>query len=227
MFTNLLESRARAQRSFGGSFVSLVMHAGLIVVAIQATLHAGQGRDVRETKVEYAEVRKDEPAPPKIREIRLVPLPKGFQTLSAPLNIPDVLPEIDLSRRPTNELDWLGKGAPGGRDSGVAVTPPPANEVYSESQVEKPVMAVAGSATPRYPDVLKAAGVEGEVDVSFVVDTTGRAEPATFRILSSTHELFAAAVRSALAGMRFIPAEAGGRKVKQHVQQPFVFRIVR
>jgi protein TonB len=227
MFTNLLESRAKTQRSFGGSSASLAMHVGLIVLAIQATLHAGQRRELRETKVEFAEVKRDEPVPPKVHEVRVAALPKGFQTLTAPVNIPDALPEIDLSRKPTNELDWIGKGPPGGRDSGIVVTAPASNQIYSESQVEKPVMAMPGSPAPRYPEVLKAAGVEGEVDISFVVDTMGRADPASLRIVKSTHELFDAAVRSALPGMRFIPAEAGGRKVKQQVQQPFVFRIIR
>ena len=107
------------------------------------------------------------------------------------------------------------------------VTAPVANHIYFESQVEKPVMAAPGSPAPRYPEVLKAAGVEGEVDVSFVVDTTGRADPSSLRILKSTHNLFDAAVRSSLPGMRFIPAEVGGRKVWQQVQQPFVFRIIK
>jgi protein TonB len=227
MFTNLLESRAKTRRTFGGSFASLMMHAGLIVLAIQATLHAGQPRDHRETKVDFAEVKRDEPVPPKIREVRVAAPPKGFQTLNAPVNIPDVLPEIDLSRKPTNELDWIGKGATGGRDSGVVVTAPAANHVYSESQVEKPATVVPGAPAPRYPEILKTAGVEGEVDVSFVVDTTGRADPASLRILRSTHDLFDAAVRSALPAMRFLPAEVGGRKVRQQVQQPFVFRIIR
>lgn len=227
MFTNLLESKAKTQRSVGGSFVSLVTHAGLIVLAIQATLHAGQRRDERETKVEFAEVKRDEPVPPKVREVRVAAPPRGFQTLSAPVNIPDALAEIDLSRKPTNELDWIGKGAPGGHDSGVVVTLPANNYIYFESQVEKSVMAEPGSPAPRYPEVLKAAGVEGEVEVSFVVDTTGRADPMSLRILKSTHGLFDAAVRSALPGMRFMPAEVGGRKVKQQVQQPFVFRIIR
>jgi protein TonB len=227
MLTNLLESRAKTPRSLGGSFVSLLMHVGLIVLAIQATLHAGQPKEVRETKVEFTEVRSDAPLPPKIHEVRVAAPPRGFQTLSAPVNIPDVLPEIDLSRKPTNELDWIGKGAPGGRESGIVVSSPATIQVYSESQVEKAVMAVPGSPAPRYPEVLKAAGVEGEVDVSFVVDTTGRADPTSLRILQSTHALFDAAVRSALPGMRFMPAEVGGRKVKQLVQQPFVFRIIR
>jgi len=34
-------------------------------------------------------------------------------------------------------------------------------------------------------------------------------------------------VRSALPNMLFLPAEVGGKKVKQLVQQPFVFAIVK
>jgi protein TonB len=47
----------------------------------------------------------------------------------------------------------------------------------------------------------------------------------TYKVLKTTHELFASAVRNALPNMKFLPAEVGGRKVKQLVQQPFVFAI--
>jgi protein TonB len=87
------------------------------------------------------------------------------------------------------------------------------------------VIQAPGSPTPRYPDILKQAGVEGEVLAQFVVDTSGRAEINTFKVLKTTHELFTVAVRSALPTMRFFPAEVGGRKVKQLVQQPFSFTI--
>ena len=228
MLNNLLESRARKQRSFGGSFVSLAMHAALIGLAIHATLNAGQQNEDRATKVEFAEVKRDVPTPPKVKtRVELVAPPKGSQILTAPVNIPDRLPEIDLSARPTNLLDWIGRGVPGGRDSGSVVVAPAENHIYSESQVEKPVMAAMGSPAPRYPEVLRAAGVEGEVIVTFVVDTTGRAEPSSIQILNATNDLFGAAVRTALPGMRFLPAETGGKKVKQRVQQPFVFTIIK
>ena len=61
----------------------------------------------------------------------------------------------------------------------------------------------------------------------FVVDTSGKAEAGSFKVLKTSHELFAQAVRSALPGMRFIPAEVGGKKVKQLVQQPFTFAITK
>jgi protein TonB len=229
LFNNLLESKAKKQKSPGGMVVSAVMHVVLIFLAVQATLNAGQKKEKREEKVDFVEVKKDEPPPPKEKppEVQVAPPPKGFQTLTAPVNIPDVLPDIDLTKKVTNEADFTGKGQAGGRDKGVVGAAPVENQTYFEYQVEKPVMAVPGSPTPRYPDILKSAGVEGEVVVAFVVDTTGRADIASLKILKSTHELFAAAVRTALPSMRFLPAEVGGKKVKQLVQQPFAFNIVK
>jgi protein TonB len=46
---------------------------------------------------------------------------------------------------------------------------------------------------------------------------------ATFRILQSSNELFSAALESVIPRWRFLPAEAGGRKVKQVVQVPVRF----
>jgi protein TonB len=229
LFNNLLESKAKKQKSPGGVVVSAILHVLVIFLAIQATLNAGQKKEKREEKVDFVEVKKDEPPPPKERppEVMVAPPPKGFQTLTAPVNIPDVLPEIDLSKKVTNEADFTGKGVAGGREKGIVGAAPVENQTYFEYQVEKPVMTVNGSPTPRYPDILKSAGVEGEVVVAFVVDTTGRADISSLKILKSTHELFSAAVRTALPTMRFLPAEVGGRKVKQLVQQPFVFNIIK
>ena len=75
--------------------------------------------------------------------------------------------------------------------------------------------------------MLRQAGVEGEVLAQFVVDTTGSAENGSLKILKSSHDLFVQSVKNALPHMRFIPAEVGGRKVKQLVQQPFTFSITK
>ena len=101
------------------------------------------------------------------------------------------------------------------------------DQPYFEFQVEKQVTTAPNSPQPRYPDILKSANVEGEVLAQYVVDTTGRADVRTFKVLKSTHELFTKSVRNALADMRFEPAEIGGHKVKQLVQQPFTFALSR
>ncbi|MBI1810018.1 MAG: TonB family protein [Gemmatimonadetes bacterium] len=234
MLNNLLESKPQKQKSVGGTIASGIMHVIIIAVAVQATLNAGQKKETREQKIDFVQVKKDEPPPPKDEPkppppdvTAAPPPPKGFQVLTAPVNIPDVLPEIDLSKKLTNEADFTGKGVAGGRDKGVVggVAPVNSDQPLFEFQVEKPVMQAPGSAQPRYPDILKSAGVEGEVLAQFVVDTTGRAEVNTFKVLKTSHELFASAVKNALPNMKFLPAEVGGRKVKQLVQQPFVFAI--
>ena len=84
---------------------------------------------------------------------------------------------------------------------------------------------LSDSRTPKYPELLRQAGVEGEALVSFVIDETGTPDVATFKVIRSTHELFAAAVRAALPGMRFVPAEANGKKVRQVVSEPFTFTL--
>ena len=60
-----------------------------------------------------------------------------------------------------------------------------------------------------------------------VVNEQGRAEESSIRFLRSDNQLFEEAVRDALPRMRFIPAEAGGKKVRQLVQMPFVFTLAR
>ena len=235
MFNNLLESKAKKQRSTGGMVFSFFMHGLMIVGAVFATANAAiQSEKPRQEKIDFVEVKKEEPPPPKEPPpppppdvVAAPPPPKGFQVLTAPVEIPDVIPEIDLTKKVTNEADFSGKGVAGGTSKGVegGTAPVQTDQPYFEFQVEKPVVPAPGSTSPRYPDILRQAGVEGEVLAQFVVDTTGKAEPGSLKVLKSSHDLFVQAVRNALPGMRFIPAEVGGRKVKQLVQQPFTFSI--
>src|ERR1041385_1236536 len=235
MFDNLIESKAKKQRRAGGALASAVIHAVLISGAVYGTLHASEAFEKpKAEKVEFVTVKKDEPPPPK-EEVKpppevvmKAPPPKGFQVLTAPIKIPDVLPDIDLSKKVTNEEDFSGKGVAGGIAKGVVGgTPQPVNtdQPYFEFQVEKQVAPMPGNAGPRYPDMLRSANVEGDVLVQFVVDTTGRAEMSQFKVLKSSHDLFTNAVKNALVNMKFYPAEVGGKKVRQLVQMPFVFSL--
>jgi protein TonB len=233
MFNNLVESKPKKQRRLGGTIFSFVAHYGLVLFMIYASAQAAtQKEGPKQEKVEFVEVKKEEapkpkePPPPEL--VAAPPPPKGFQTLTAPIDIPDVLPDIDLTRRVTNAEDFTGKGVSGGFATGVETKVEVREDnSYFDFQVEKPVMQAPNSPTPQYPDILRQAGVEGEALVSFEVDTAGRADISTFKVIRTTHELFATAVRNALPRMRFIPAEVGDRKVRQLVQQPFAFAIVK
>ena len=235
MFNNLLESKPKKQRTTGGLILSGVIHAVLITAAVFGTLQAKEQLEKpKAEKVEFVEMKKkdeppppkDEPKPPPPDVVAAPPPPKGFQVLTAPIKVPDVLPDIDLSKKVTDEADFSGKGVAGGVAKGVVGgTAPVTDQPYFEFQVEKQAAGVPGGPGPTYPEMLRSANIEGEVLAQFVVDTTGRYEPGSFKVIKSSHDLFTTAVRNALPKMKFYPAEIGGRKVKQLVQQPFTFGL--
>jgi protein TonB len=232
MFDNLIETKPKKPKTAKGMVISVLVHAVIITGAVIGTLQAKEAFEKpREEKVDFIDMKKDEPPPPDKQEapppevIAAPPPPKGFQVLTAPIKIPDVLPEIDLSKKVTDEADFSGKGVVGGIAKGVGNGP--ADQTYFEFQVEKQVSSVPGTVNLRYPDMLRSANVEGEVLVQFVVDTTGRADLSQFKVLKTSHELFTNSVKNALSQMRFYPAEIGGRKVKQLVQQPFNFTLTK
>lgn len=103
-------------------------------------------------------------------------------------------------------------------------TQPNPGGAYFEFQVETPA-SYAGGTGPRYPDAQRTAGQEGEVLAQFIVDTTGRAEVASFKVLKASDAAFADAVKNALPDMRFTPARVKGRAVRQLVQSPFSFAL--
>src|SRR5215203_281787 len=230
MFNNLIESKPKKQRTTGGLVLSGVIHAILGAGAVYGTLEAKEQLEKpKAEKVEFVEMKKKEEPPPPKDVVMAPPPPKGFQVLTAPVKVPDVLPDIDLSKKVTDEADFSGKGVAGGVAKGVVGGTAPVNtdQPFFEFQVEKQVQQIPGSGNLRYPDMLRSANVEGEVTAQFVVDTSGRYEAGSFKVLKSSHDLFTAAVKNALPTMRFYPAEVGGRKVKQLVQQPFTFSLAK
>ena len=92
-----------------------------------------------------------------------------------------------------------------------------------EYQIEKSVAPLPGNRYPHYPPSLRATNLVGSVDAQFFVDVNGRVDMRTFEVLRSDHELFTAAVKAALPGMRYLPAEVNGRKMRVQAQQTFKF----
>lgn len=236
MFKVLLESRGTRERRSLVSVVSVSAHAALIVGAAVATSSAEPPpvpRDMVDTTLVYhpqrdperqrsTAVSRSRGAAPRDQPGLIVPVPPFSPVTTAGLPSLDVdLGEVMRAGPPADPL--LDRGAA----EGVAGSGADPGGVYGpgDRYVEKPAMAARGSPQPRYPEMLRQAGVEGAVEVEFVVDTLGRAEPGSLKILRSDHELFAAAVRAALPAMRFVPAEAGGRRVRQLVRQPFSFAV--
>lgn len=232
MFITLVESDSKPVRRTRGTIFSFVAHYGLILAVIYTSAQAESVPDgPKQEKVDFVEpvkepVQKKVAPPPEL--VAAPPPVKSVATLVAPIDIPAVLPDIDLTQRHTDPNDFIRRGPSRANtaspDSAVGID---RSSVYPEFQVERPVMQAPNSATPAYPDVLRQAGIEGEVVVSFVVDTSGRVEVNSFKVIRATHEFFTNAVKNALPRMRFIPAELGTHRVRQLVQQPYSFTIVK
>jgi protein TonB len=231
MFSNLVESRPKGVRRRAGTLASFVAHYALILVVLYTSAQAETTENrSRIEKVAYVE-QPEEPEPKTAPPPDIVAAPRPVKmdpVLIPPLEVPSTLPEIDLSH-PLTDPNAFTRGSRTDSSSVYAGSDPTVDQsiTFLYFQVERPAMQAPNSATPLYPDILRQAGVEGEALVSFVVDTSGRVDVATFKVVLASHELFAAAVRNALPRMRFIPAVVGDRKVRQLVQQPYSFTIQR
>jgi periplasmic protein TonB len=181
-----------------------------------------------------AEVKRESPPSVVVAE----PPPKGFQTVAAMTDIPNVIPPVDLSQRPLDPRDFTGRGVEGGVAEGVVGgtgrvdTGPQGGELNAiyeattDDERFEPAILVLQPA-PRYPGALEALGIEGQVIVEFVIDTTGKVQPRSIRILESTHPDFAAAARAAVAGTIFRPAHLSAHAVRQLTRQSVRFVATR
>lgn len=120
----------------------------------------------------------------------------------------------DTTKKPAKQVEFITRTPIPEKSKGATTLP-------SESQV----VQAPGTMAPRYPEILKSAGVSGVTIVQFVVDTTGRPIPETMKVVRSSHQLFTNAVQSALPGLRFLPARVASRNVKQLAQMVYWFEV--
>ena len=144
----------------------------------------------------------------------------------------------------TSAINRAAPVAPEARVAPQATQAASPSPTYFEFQIDEPVQMAAGSGSPTYPAVQKAAGIEGLVLAQFIVGADGVVEAGSFKALKGTIggiddrpkassgsaadlAAFEAAVRDAIVTMRFVPGKLRGVPVRQIVQQPFVFAIAK
>ena len=210
----LLESSPRKHRSPREAAISLAVHSVLIAALVYATAKRGDVFMAPSGKIENItfavpqtpKAAAPAPAPPR---------PAPPQPTREPT--PAVTPPIeetgasDLAN--ANVTGLAVGGSPGDRDA------------YYDYEVGIAAATLGGGIRPRYPEALRQSRVEGRVDVEFVVDERGRVDMRTVKVVESTHNLFTAAVRNALSGMRFSPGKVNGAPVRQYVRLPVIFRL--
>ncbi|MFL5562974.1 MAG: energy transducer TonB [Gemmatimonadaceae bacterium] len=229
MLDRLLETGPRQRKSAWGGATSVVVHAAIIVLAVYSTGGAtARARFVGDGPVIPIV------APPDRGGGAVHPSHTGGASTSSRTVSPTSLPGVDLNIDPPpmtgtsaatgvdSLLADIGSGR--GSGSGTGVVLGGVTGATGEAMLDIPVRVVADR-TPAYPELLRSAGIAGMVRVQFVVDTAGRAELSSIRVLDSSHELFTRAVLAALRQSRFTAGELAGRRVRTLVERSYRFDV--
>jgi protein TonB len=229
VFENLLESKAKKQRTVGQTIMSLVLHGLLVFAAVKATQGVAETVKNRPVDTTMVFLKPPPPAPPPPPPPEVVvtnPPPKGFQTVVAPTDIPKDIPPIDIKQKAFDPKDFTGKGVEGGVATGVVGGSGPVDvkaQVFTEAELDDPVQPIS-QPTPRYPPVMQSAGIAGRVELEYIVDTTGHLEPPSLKVLKSSHQAFEEPAKEVIQKSVFKPARFRGRPVRQLVHQAVSFK---
>jgi protein TonB len=84
-------------------------------------------------------------------------------------------------------------------------------------------MQLARMLEREYPPLLRAAGVEGQAVIDFIVDEQGI--PRNVKVENATHEAFGKAGVAVVREARFNPARVGSTAVAKRIQIPIGFSL--
>jgi len=235
MFDNLIASTPQhggAQKSLPSALTSISIHGGIIWLAVVATIKTAEVIEEAHADTtmifltQEAEPQAEEP-PPMQEILTIDPPPKGFQTLIPPIDIPTEIPPVDLSAR-FDPRDFSGMGVEGGVFSGVVGGTGPVDftQTFLETAVDERPERLSGPLA-RYPEMLRQAGIEGFVLLEFVIDTSGRVEEATLKVLQSTNRAFEGPARVVIRQSLYRPGRVRGQAVRVLVSQQIGFTIAR
>lgn len=186
-------------------------HAAIVVVALWATA--------------------THPAPP-VRSPVVIELPVAGprapmrSPIGGPVFTPPTIPVFPAEPLPfpspsipENPIGVPVTGSPGGSPTGS-----PDTDVYVPLMVDEPPELLSAP-PPVYPPLLRLAGISGRVRIEAVVDTAGRVEPNSARIVDATDPAFGTAALASVRVALFRPARMYGRAVRVRVQLPVEFAL--
>jgi len=231
MFDTLLSSNpVRRPRAIHAG-LSLLAHVGIVTAAVAATRGAVSARPESPSAVPMVFPASPPPPTPPTPTVApstgAIPTGPSFEVVVPPIDVPIAIPPIDLGRTfDPSRFTGRGTEVPPGT---LTTAPGPGTSqspLWEEHQVDSPAEAVRHP-RPTYPPALQQAGIEGFVEVRFVVDTTGRVEPTSLVVIRSSHSQFEPSVVGAILSTLYRPARVRGVAVRQLVQQRIRFAIVR
>jgi TonB family protein len=98
-----------------------------------------------------------------------------------------------------------------------------AGDVYSEADVEERPHLMSGPPLA-YPAPMLLSRISGRVIIEAVIDTTGRVEDGTVRVLESSDARFNEAAKNYVRAARFTPGRLAGSAVRVRFEMPVEFK---
>lgn len=236
VFDNLVESNRSGRRDVRGTimgmFGSTLFQGAVMVAAVYATMGVAKESEAFDIDTimmvmdepEQQEEQPEEEAPPVVTS--LAPPPKGFQVLTAPVDIPTEIPPVNLDQR-FDPRDYSGVGVEGGVFSGVEGGTGPVVDlvqVFAEAVVDEVPERI--SCPPvEYPRMMQQASIEGQVLLQFVVEVDGHVQGDNIDILQASHRAFEGPARDMISRCLFRPGRVRAKPVRVLVQMPIVFHL--
>lgn len=102
-------------------------------------------------------------------------------------------------------------------------------QIYAGEDVDTPPRLANPARTARlvsesYPALLKKTGVAGQAQVQFVVDASGKVEPASVEVVLASQPAFATAAKEIAPRIEFTPGKAKGQPVRTRVLLPIQYK---
>lgn len=105
-----------------------------------------------------------------------------------------------------------------------AITLHIAGDVYGEAEVQERPHLTSGPPVT-YPAPLLLSRISGRVVLEAVIDTTGRVEDGTLRVIESSDARFNQAAKDYARAARFTPGRIAGRAVRVRFEMPVEFKL--
>lgn len=197
------------------SAASVSIHAAVAAAVLLGTTHKAETRVLRIDTLPTIFPEPGRTSSRSLGDAGTLHIPR-VQWSSDPSTIQSPIPVLQRGAlTPTFSPDWVPGWTVGGMGHG-------GEPGFSVAEMAPEVLS---GPLPLYPDLLRQAGVEGQVVLEARVDSTGRVQNGSVFVVFASHPGFVEPSRRALIATLFRPARVNGRAVAMLVRVPFAFSI--
>jgi periplasmic protein TonB len=102
-------------------------------------------------------------------------------------------------------------------------------QIYAGEDVDTPPRLANPARTARlvaesYPPQLKRSGVQGQAQIQFVIDASGKVEPGSVEVVLASTPAFAVAAKEVAEKIEFTPGKSKGQPVRTRVLLPIQYK---